>query len=710
MHPLRLCLIGKYPPIQGGVSASNYWFARSIADRGHKVEVVTNAPETEPAYRVFVPDGEADQLEYASRKGGYVRLWTTAAEHSGQYIPYANPFVSKLASLAASVIKEYGCDAVLSTYLEPYGVAGNLAAHWADVPHAVKHAGSDISRLTQLPHRLQGYLEVMRCADLVVSGPPVAQQLVALGVPANALLSSFPKFRPKIFTPNGPVLPVEQIASEARDAGFSPASWPREPFHAHKPTIGFYGKPGRYKGTSQLVRSLAILRRAGHDFNVLALVGHAGRRVEDLIATIEHHDLTDSAYVLPFLPPWMVPQFLRACSMVCALEHRFPVAVHTPGLAQEVLTTGRLLIASQEIYGKIHRPVRPARGSGCLVVEDPDDEHELSRVLEQALSDPSAVESIAATGHSGAPTASLPSVFDDFMREMGLIALVHKETTVGLRELQEASLRIYTDPAFRREVRNARGEHGRPALSVNESLMLSELAGMEEKVASFGRGLLRKRFMILWRQFDGVRAFFPASEEPLFRSFSEEFDFAQRGIAEEIAWFAEFLIASAESVVAKVPVWFADLVRHDALRVQVELAAGPEPEGVKLGGEARKAFGWEGDELPDAVRTSGGIRIESFAFDLATARSETEQPDFRRGPSEIAFVPRGGMRAAVFRLTPALSMVLTLAGSGITVSALVSGTVGEVNDDKKRQGLEVACRAGITSLLSAGLLEPAQLS
>jgi hypothetical protein len=40
---MRLCLIGKYPPIQGGVSARTYQLAHGLARRGHDVYVVTNA-------------------------------------------------------------------------------------------------------------------------------------------------------------------------------------------------------------------------------------------------------------------------------------------------------------------------------------------------------------------------------------------------------------------------------------------------------------------------------------------------------------------------------------------------------------------------------------------------------------------------------------------------------------------------------------------
>lgn len=48
----RICVVGKYPPIQGGVSAQCYLMCRWLAERGHEVDVVTNADEVEECYRL----------------------------------------------------------------------------------------------------------------------------------------------------------------------------------------------------------------------------------------------------------------------------------------------------------------------------------------------------------------------------------------------------------------------------------------------------------------------------------------------------------------------------------------------------------------------------------------------------------------------------------------------------------------------------------
>ena len=44
-------MIGKYPPIEGGVSARVYWLAKALGERGHEVHIVTNAQEVESEYK-----------------------------------------------------------------------------------------------------------------------------------------------------------------------------------------------------------------------------------------------------------------------------------------------------------------------------------------------------------------------------------------------------------------------------------------------------------------------------------------------------------------------------------------------------------------------------------------------------------------------------------------------------------------------------------
>src|ERR1700730_1658311 len=62
-RPLRVCIVGKYPPIEGGVSATTYWLARGLAARGHEIYIVTNADEVEGRYRMQLDSADAEMLQ-----------------------------------------------------------------------------------------------------------------------------------------------------------------------------------------------------------------------------------------------------------------------------------------------------------------------------------------------------------------------------------------------------------------------------------------------------------------------------------------------------------------------------------------------------------------------------------------------------------------------------------------------------------------------
>jgi len=46
--------MGKYPPIQGGISRRMYWLARCFAELGNQVHFVTNSYEVELDYKMDI--------------------------------------------------------------------------------------------------------------------------------------------------------------------------------------------------------------------------------------------------------------------------------------------------------------------------------------------------------------------------------------------------------------------------------------------------------------------------------------------------------------------------------------------------------------------------------------------------------------------------------------------------------------------------------
>src|SRR5271169_1765984 len=179
---LRICIVGKYPPIQGGVSMRTYWTAHGLAARGHEVHVVTNAKEASPPFRTHMRPADWERCEASYGAGSVTVHWTDPVDRSQFYIPMASAFVSKLATVAATAHSVHRFDVIFSHYLEPYGVAGHLAAQMTSVPHVARMAGSDAGRLWRHPQFEVLYDHVLRSAEIVVAAPVVGARAIQHGI------------------------------------------------------------------------------------------------------------------------------------------------------------------------------------------------------------------------------------------------------------------------------------------------------------------------------------------------------------------------------------------------------------------------------------------------------------------------------------------------------------------------------------------------
>ncbi len=386
---MRLCIIGKYPPIEGGVSTHTYWCAHSLAALGHEVHVVTNAREVEAPFSMLMRPEDWSRCEATYPQGGAVRVhWTEPYDPKQWHIPAHNPFATKLAALAAQIVQEYDLELIFSYYLEPYGIAGHLAASMCGRPHVVKHAGSDIGRLYTHAQLGPVYKHVLRSADRVVTGQGTAQQLTEAGLDETQLfLGDDFRIPEAVFSPSGVVLDLPQVFADGMHdtrltSLFRGSPTPRQPI------LGIYGKLGEAKGTFHLLRALQVLKRRGQAVSLL-VVGHGWKdREARFHQTIAELGLGDCVTQLPFLPHWRIPELIRLCQAVCFLECDFPLTFHAPTIPREVQACGGCLVASAAILREQYRSERLVHGYNCFAVRTVGDADALATTLGLALHDP----------------------------------------------------------------------------------------------------------------------------------------------------------------------------------------------------------------------------------------------------------------------------------------------------------------------------------
>jgi glycosyltransferase involved in cell wall biosynthesis len=375
-----------------------YWAAHALATRGHEVHVVTNAKEVGPPFRMHMRAEDWRRCEASYGEGSVTVHWTDAVDRSQAYIPMASPFVSKLAAVAARAHAERPFDVIFSFYLEPYGVAGYLAAQMTGAPHVVRMAGSDAGRLWHHPQLEALYDHVLRSAACVITGNVVAARAVQRGVDAERIAFAGAVVVPEdIFAPVGPLLDLAALRAEvAADPDLRNLMWGE--FKGAAPHFGVYGKLGESKGSFALLAAMRRLKDAGLNVGLVALA-HGPPAAEDRFRVLAQDlGLADRILQLPFLPHWRVPEFIRSCLAVCCLEQDFPIRFHSPIIPREVLLCGTCLVAATEVIRKLPGYAKLPHGYGCVAIDDVNDVDTLTRRLAAIVEDPAPASEVGARG------------------------------------------------------------------------------------------------------------------------------------------------------------------------------------------------------------------------------------------------------------------------------------------------------------------------
>lgn len=381
---MRVLVIGKFPPIEGGVSAQTYWFCNALAERGHQVDVVTDAAEVEEEYRIWLRRDDLKRLNTRYEGGGYVSVrWTRPwDDRVWRHIPAGNPRVTKLVGLAMEAVRSRPVDVIWSYYLEPYGFAASIVSAWTGVPFVLRHAGSDRFHLMGHPDMASCYREVFARADALQA---VNADYMGLGVSEEHMARTAGRaYIPQEFTPEATPMCVREALDELRRAGWDGMTNDADP-DPGKPIIGMYGKGGLSKGFGAVLDAVSAEPEL-RDAQVLLVSGGRGlRAVRD---RIESRGMRDRTWILPFVPHWRIPAFIRSCAVVCALESGFWIPQHSSSLPREIMACGTPMLLSHELATKT------ADFGSHNYACDPGNIPELARVLGHALRN-GAAESLA---------------------------------------------------------------------------------------------------------------------------------------------------------------------------------------------------------------------------------------------------------------------------------------------------------------------------
>lgn len=384
---MKICLISKYPPIEGGESSKAYWLAKGLGERGHEIYVVTNSWEVESQYREKL---SGEDIDYYQPKN--VTVYNTSPFINPQYIPYSNPYTEKLASLAIDVIRKHNADLIDSWYILPYCISAFIAKIITNKPQILRHAGSDMSRLLDSPYLNTLFVELFNNVDKVVTYPGTKERFQGLEVPEDKIFLNKVSVNTNVFNPNSKPLDISLYDSNYKE---------------NVPIITYIGKAGKQKGIFELIKALS---KINYDFALLLVT--KGREIQKVKEEIKRLKLENKAIILDFIPPWRVPSIMKASTCIVSPEWNFPVISHTPILAREAMCTGRCTILSEELFNK--RAYRDMEDGIHTKVVNPNDIEEFKIKLEEIIRNPNEAEEIGANARK---LAEKYENFDEYIKK-----------------------------------------------------------------------------------------------------------------------------------------------------------------------------------------------------------------------------------------------------------------------------------------------------
>ena len=699
------------------------WTVHGLALAGHEIHLVTNAEE--------VTDYRLEHELYVDQPGVDPRTHAHIHVHSSldadlpgggrapRYIPYANPFVTKLAGIATRVVAEARCDLIYGYYLEPYGMAAQLASVWTGVPYGLRHAGSDVGRLYKHADLGEAYDHIARNSSFWISGSnAVIRGLLRAGVPADRFYAvPFHSLHTGYFRPDTDPMRFDEVGGNISrlrvSRGFHPYYGVR--MQPGLPTIGIYGKIGQAKGTFDLLRALAEVRKQAGRFNIAVVTGGISGTIEKFQEAATTLGLSDEISLLPFMPPWKIPGFIAACDAVAFMERDFPIGIHRPTVPREVLACGTCLLLSRDVADYQEYAGLLRHGENCLIAE-PRDTAALAASLRVVIDNPATARKIGRAGYQ-----QISSKIEDWPGYLSAVSQTFEEILRGVKErrfemtvaeTQAALARLSADEAYRSWFELApEAALDKYALTEHERATIKAID--RKLLRMFAASLRTKRRKKIIDVFPLCQKL---CRDQTLRYFDRYYDLhpAEPGVptAAQVASFGRFL-GDCLAADPSVPAYAAALCRYELAIYELQLTVPPSDDlrSPSTGHPGQRAGN---DPIEDSGRPEvlAGTRVILLDHDIpAILQSINDVPEavpqpVRRDTSVVLRIGQHGSLEA-FEVNAPTAALLGLCTGDLSVADIerkLSGQIGQGDASRQalRQILGQLQRMGLIRIIGDG--------
>ena len=284
---MKLLVISKYPPLEGGIAAKTYWLCRALAERGHTVHVVTDGENIDADY---CSPAFQDQLAV---KNLHVHR---PQEKIPWHIPNDPHRSLALLNAALEVVDRHGADVIDTGYLIPYGLVGCLAGQMTGLPFLLRHGGSDLNKFLDKGIWANLLTKAFNSASAVITDNDHCGAFSGL----SKRVISIPPYVPD-------------------PAFFNPAAGEKS-----KPTLALIGKANYYWRHKGWHRAIEIMKSLGDRFHYLIVSQGIGLKdfrkfAEDRIGPIIEWK--------EFVDPEEVPRLLQSVNGIFVLQNDLPFPV-----------------------------------------------------------------------------------------------------------------------------------------------------------------------------------------------------------------------------------------------------------------------------------------------------------------------------------------------------------------------------------------------
>ncbi len=296
----KIALIGKYPPLEGGISSKTYWLSNALAARGHTIHIITDGIGVDAVHTI----PGIDQIP--NHPNIFVHR---IAESVPWHIPNDQHRVISLLNKLLEVLSREKPDVIASNYLVPYGLAAFMASQITGIPYALGHGGSDIRKFVSNGIWPDLWRTVLGQAKRVMTDKDSRKVTEKLSGHTSCLIPYIP------------------------DSTFF---HPQNRAKRQRPVLGLIGKANyhwRHKGWH---RAIDIWQQMKNSFDFVVISQGVG--LTDFRTYVSTR--TDTVIIWQdFIPPWEMPGLLNQIDGLFCFEADLPFPMYS-NVALEALFCG----------------------------------------------------------------------------------------------------------------------------------------------------------------------------------------------------------------------------------------------------------------------------------------------------------------------------------------------------------------------------------